>query len=64
MRINPPILYSTVRTATNPGEKPDRDEIVDSERANEFLSAEIESSQPPGDDNGSPTGNKGEVNAH
>ena len=40
MRMNPPIPYSTVRTATNPGERPDRDEMDDSERANEHISAE------------------------
>ncbi|RVW94565.1 hypothetical protein CK203_030885 [Vitis vinifera] len=44
-------------------EKPDRDEIGDSERANELISAENESSQPLEDDNGSPTGNKGEEHA-
>ena len=44
-------------------EKPDRDEIGDSERANELISAENESSQPLEDDNGIPTGNKGEEHA-
>ncbi|KAL6320702.1 hypothetical protein AAG906_008702 [Vitis piasezkii] len=46
VRMNPPIPYSTVRTATNPVERPDRDEMDDSERANEHISAE----------NGSPKG--------
>ena len=44
-------------------DRADGDEIGDSERANELFSAENEPSQPLGDDNGSPTGNKGEEHA-
>lgn len=44
-------------------DKPDRDEIGDSERANELFSAENESSQPLGDDNGSSTGNNRDEHA-